>query len=153
MESNVQIRDVQLSPSSSSSHFMKTSTWISDDTRGKVPNCCQFFLSTPHTAVVIHIVMLLNVDDQHRFSASPSLHRSSRFQSSEARSYQHQIRARGRVKTDQNENSPNRNMAPPAEGRRSSTINSMLGERSGTSTPKSLAAPMTSVPQSCKHQS
>jgi len=97
MESNEQIRDVQLSPSSSSPPFMKIPTWISDNTRGKVPNCCQFFLSTPHTAVVIHIVMLLDVDDQHRFSASPSLHRSSRFQSSEARSYQHQIRARARV--------------------------------------------------------
>ncbi len=102
MESNEQIRDVQLSSSSSSPPFMKNSTWISDDTRGKVPNCCQFFLSTPHTAVVIHIVMLLNVDDQHRFSTSPSLHRSSRFQSSEARSYQHQTRARARAKTDQN---------------------------------------------------
>lgn len=46
------------------------------------------------------------------------------------------------------ENSPDRNMAPPAEGRRSITTNSMLGERSGTSTPKSLATPMTPVPQS-----
>jgi hypothetical protein len=102
MESNGQIRDVQLSPSSSSPPFMKNPMWISDDTRGKVPNCCQFFLSTPHTAVVIHIVMLLDVDDQHRFSASPSLHRSSRFQSSGARSYQHQTRARARAETDQN---------------------------------------------------
>ncbi len=45
------------------------------------------------------------------------------------------------------ENSSDRNMAPSAEGRRSSTINPMLGERSGTSTPKSLAAPTTPVPQ------
>ncbi len=55
MESNGKIRDVQLSPSSSSPPFMKNPTWISDDTRGKVPNCSQFFLSTPHAAVVIHI--------------------------------------------------------------------------------------------------
>ena len=55
MESNGQIRDVQLSPSSSSPPVMKNPTWISDDTRGKVPNCSQFFLSTPHAAVVIHI--------------------------------------------------------------------------------------------------
>jgi len=46
------------------------------------------------------------------------------------------------------ENSPDRNMASPAEGRRSSTTNPMLGERSGTSTPKSLATPITPVPQS-----
>lgn len=46
------------------------------------------------------------------------------------------------------ENSPDRNMAPPAEGRRSISINPMLGERSGTSTPKSLATPVIPVPQS-----
>jgi len=61
VESNEQIRDVQLSPSSSTPPFMKNPTWISDDIRGKVLNCCQFFLSTPHAAVVIHIIMLLAI--------------------------------------------------------------------------------------------
>jgi hypothetical protein len=46
------------------------------------------------------------------------------------------------------EDSSDQNMAPPAEGRRSSTTNPMLGARSGTSTPKGLAASMTPVPQS-----
>lgn len=46
------------------------------------------------------------------------------------------------------DNSPDRNMPPPAEGRRSITMNSMVGERSGTSTPKSLTTPITPIPQS-----
>ena len=43
------------------------------------------------------------------------------------------------------DSSPERSMAPPMEGRRSITTNSMLGEHSGGSTPRSLPTPQLSV--------
>ena len=45
------------------------------------------------------------------------------------------------------DNSPERNMAPRTEGRRSITMNAIHGRRSGTSTPKSFSAPMSPIPQ------
>lgn len=64
MESNGQIRDVQMSPRSNSPSVVKNPTWIPDDNRGKIPKYSQCFLSTPHTVLVINIIILLDVDNQ-----------------------------------------------------------------------------------------